>query len=221
MKPRSRFSNPSLSTPEGIVALGGPIDASELLDSYRYGVFPWPIEGLPLTWFCPPLRGILEFKNLHFSRSFERFQRKTSLSVTFDTAFQEVIQLCATTIRAQEEEASSWITPELLAAYIELHKLGHAHSVEVWDSEHKLVGGLYGVDLYGVFSAESMFRLTPNASKLALHALVEQLKKTGTTWIDVQALNPFTESLGAHEIPRSKYLDRLAHTPHMKRWPSN
>jgi len=190
------------------VAIGGDLRPVNVLEAYRRGIFPWPIdEGLPLVWFCPQERAILEFARLHVSRSLARERRRTGLSFTIDRAFREVISLCARTPRVGE--AGTWITAEVIRSYTELHAAGHVHSVEAWEGE-LLVGGVYGVDAGGAFAGESMFHLRPNASKLALLFLIEHLSARGLEWMDIQMLTPHMERLGARLISRERFLERLA-----------
>src|SRR5947199_3571681 len=181
------FPDPRNATPEGVVAFGGSPEPDLLVEAYSNGIFPWPVEGYPLLWFSPPERGILEFDRLHVPRSLARERRRTRLRFTIDRAFERVIASCASVERAHE--AGTWITPEMIRGYTELHRRGRAHSVEAWDGEN-LVGGLYGVDAGGAFAGESMFRLQSNASKLALLFLIEHLKARGLDWLDTQMLTP-------------------------------
>jgi len=204
--PVIQFPKPEEATPEGLIAVGGDLHPETLIQAYSQGIFPWPIEGLPLTWFCPWERGILFFRDLHISRSLQKALSKGEFEITFDSDFHAVITHCANTPR--KGEPGTWITPELVSAYTELHDLGLAHSVEVW-KEGKLVGGLYGVAVQGVFSAESKFHLVPNASKIALVALVQKLRDAGLEWMDVQVLNPHIKTLGAKEIPQKEFLKLL------------
>jgi len=202
-----RFPDPREATPEGIVAAGGRPDPEFLVEAYANGIFPWPVEGYPLLWFSPPERAILEFDRLHVSRSLARERRRTRLRFTIDRAFERVIHACAAVERTHEE--GTWITPAMLRGYTELHRLGHAHSVEAWDGE-RLVGGVYGVDAGGAFAGESMFYLQPNASKLALLFLIEHLKARSLEWLDIQVLTPHMTALGARLVPREEFLSLLA-----------
>ena len=206
------FEDPASSS-DGIVALGGPLTTTNLLRAYCNGIFPWPINEHILPWCCPEERGILEFKDLHISRSFARARRKTTFAFTIDQSFLQVITSCALVER--KFESGTWITPQMIAAYNELHKAGHAHSVEVWEAT-ELVGGVYGVDGCGSFSGESMFALRPNASKLALLYLIEHLKSRGLDWLDIQTLTPHMEAMGAKAINRAEFLERLALTQKQK-----
>ena len=204
-----RFPDPRHASPEGIVGLGGNLQVDMLMAAYRQGIFPWPIEGLPLTWFCPAERAVLDFAALHVSRSLARARRRAGLRFTVDAAFQAVITACARVKRARED--GTWITPRMIRAYCELHARGHAHSVEAWEG-NMLVGGVYGVDVDGAFASESMFHLRPNASKLALLYLIEHLSRRGLDWMDIQVITPHMEAFGASVITRDEFLHRLALT---------
>jgi leucyl/phenylalanyl-tRNA--protein transferase len=194
---------------DDIVAVGGSLDPETLLRAYRHGVFPWPVEGLPLLWFCPRERAVLDFPRLHVSRSLARARRRTTLRFTVDAAFGAVIRACADTPRPDQD--GTWITADIIAAYCRLHELGVAHSIEAWRGE-TLVGGVYGVDVDGAFAAESMFHHETDASKLALLHLIEHLRGRGLDWIDVQVMTPHLERLGASTLPRATFLARLART---------
>lgn len=194
---------------DDIVAVGGPLDPHTLILAYRHGVFPWPVEGLPLLWFCPRERAILDFAALHVGRSLARVRRQATLRFTVDAAFPAVIRACAAAPRPAQE--STWITPALVDAYTRLHELGIAHSVEAWRDE-RLVGGIYGVDVDGAFAAESMFHREPNASKLALLHLVDHLTTRGLDWVDIQVMTPHLGRFGASTVARPVFLDRLART---------
>jgi leucyl/phenylalanyl-tRNA---protein transferase len=193
-----------------IVLFGGELTVENLRTAYRQGIFPWTIDGLPLPWFCPERRAILEFSALHIGRSLRKEQKKGLFTFTIDRAFREVITICADIKRADGH--GTWITTDFIDVYTELHRAGDAHSVEVWDAEGELVGGLYGVDAGGVFCGESMFHLRPNASKLALLFLVEHLASRGAEWFDVQVQTPHLQALGAKEISRQTFLTKLEKT---------
>ncbi|MDQ3805075.1 MAG: leucyl/phenylalanyl-tRNA--protein transferase [Acidobacteriota bacterium] len=203
------FPDPRDATPEGVVAVGGRPEPEFLIEAYRRGIFPWPVEGYPLLWFSPPERAVLEFDRLHVPRSLARERRRTRLCFTLDRAFERVIRACAAAKRAHED--GTWITPAMIRGYTELHRRGRAHSVEAWDGAG-LVGGLYGVDAGGAFAGESMFYLRPNASKLALLFLIEHLRARGLDWLDVQVMTPHVKALGARLVPRDEFLDKLART---------
>jgi leucyl/phenylalanyl-tRNA--protein transferase len=207
--PIRAFPDPRSANAEGVVGIGGDLHPESLLLAYRQGIFPWPVEGLPLLWFCPAERGILEFADLHIPRSLERACRLATLRCTVDVAFAAVIRSCAATPRPGQ--GGTWITPQIIAAYTRLHRLGVAHSVEAWRAQ-RLVGGIYGVDVDGAFAAESMFYHEPNASKLALLHLIDHLRHQGLDWIDIQLLTPHLARLGATAIPRDMFLEKLRRT---------
>jgi len=196
---------------EGIVALGGPLTTTNLLRAYCTGIFPWPIDEHILPWCCPEERGILDINELHIPRRLARTRHQ--FHFTIDRSFPQVITHCATIQR--KHESSTWITRQMIHAYCELHRLGHAHSVEVWEGD-ELVGGLYGVDACGSFSGESMFSLRSNASKLALLFLIEHLKERGLDWIDIQMVTPHLEALGGKTVSREDFLEKLAATQKRK-----
>ena len=193
-----------------VVGLGGELSLDNLRDAYRRGIFPWPMPGYPLLWFCPPQRAILDFANLHVPQRLARLRRRSPLTFTLDRAFPEVIAACRQSPRPGQ--SGTWITPKLLRAYVALHEAGDAHSVEAWDEEGTLVGGAYGVSVDGAFAGESMFYCVPNASKLALLHWIDHLQSHGLDWMDIQMMTPHMEALGATELPRDAYLDRLTTT---------
>ena len=175
--------------------------------AYRQGIFPWPHTGLPLLWFNPDPRAVLDFEELHIPERLARRRKKLSLHFTIDTDFQRVIASCRTAPRPGQE--GTWITPKMIRAFHELHLVGEAHSIEAWDEDNNLVAGLYGVTAGGVFSGESMFHTVSDASKLCVLFLIEHLRERGATWIDIQTMTPHFAMLGAKEISRSAYLARL------------
>ena len=193
-----------------IVSFGTELTTDNLIEAYHLGIFPWHIDGLPLPWYCPERRAILEFSELHIPKSLEKARRKAEFDITIDEDFAGVIESCSSIIRKNEK--GTWITPEFIAAYAELHRLGIAHSVEVWDENRVLVGGLYGVDAGGVFCGESMFHTQPNTSKLALIHIVEYLQKRHASWLDVQVMTPHLAAMGAREISRKEFLRKLRET---------
>ncbi len=204
-----RFPDPRNASPEGIVAIGGSLEPEIVLEAYRRGIFPWPVEGWPLTWFSPAERAVLDFKDLHIPRRLARVSRQARFSFTIDRDFPAVINSCARVRRPGE--TGTWITPAMIQAYVELNRQGHAHSVEAWEGE-RFVGGIYGVDAGGAFAGESMFFFRPNASKLALLHLVEHLRAGGLEWLDAQVMTPHMQTLGARLISRDEFLERLAQT---------
>jgi leucyl/phenylalanyl-tRNA---protein transferase len=192
-----------------ILGFGGDLSLENLVNAYQHGIFPWTIDGLPLPWFCPENRAILEFDDLHIPKSLRKELAKTTFTFTIDKAFEKVIKSCSKIPRTHE--SGTWISQAFIGAYCDLHKFGMAHSVEVWD-ENELVGGLYGVDSGGVFCGESMFHERSNASKFAFLHLIEHLKNRGATWLDIQVMTPHFEILGAKEIPRNDFLAKLEAT---------
>ncbi len=203
--PPSTFAFPPDDSADelGRVAFGGDLEPGTLLAAYRSGLFPMPHDGW-LTWWSPDPRGILPVAALHVSRSLRRSVRR--FEVTIDAAFEDVIDGCA----GRGEDEYDWISPDVLQAYVHLHELGWAHSVEAWDAG-ELAGGLYGVAIGGLFAGESMFHRRRDASKVALVALVEALADADSAdrVIDIQWLTPHLASLGAVEVSRADYLARL------------
>ncbi len=200
--PANWFPDPRAADLDGLVAVGGDLSVPRLVAAYREGIFPWSVN--PLTWWSPDPRGIFELGSLHVSKSLRRALRRGAYQVTFDQAFPRVIEAC----RAAHAEDGTWISPEFLRAYNRLHKHGHAHSVETWIGG-ELVGGVYGVTAGGLFAGESMFHRAADASKVALVALEARLREQGYTLFDIQMVTPVTQQLGAREIPREEYLQRL------------
>lgn len=193
-----------------IIGFGGDLSIENLRNAYRRGIFPWHIDNLPLPWFCPEKRAVLEFSELHVPKSLKKEWRKTDFTFTIDKSFRQIIENCAKSKRNGEK--GTWITRDFIESYCRFHRTGDAHSVEVWDSSENLVGGLYGVDAGSVFCGESMFFKQSNASKFALLFLIEHLKSRGATWLDTQVMTPHFEVLGAKEIARDDFLDKLEAT---------
>jgi leucyl/phenylalanyl-tRNA--protein transferase len=206
--PIVRFPDPRDTGPEGIVAVGGDLHPDSLRLAYRHGIFPWPHDGLPLLWFCPPERAILDFDRLHVGRRLARMGRTSRLTFTVDQAFDDVIAACRKAKRPGQP--GTWITPAMERAYKRLHREGDAHSAEAWNPAGELVGGVYGVDAGGAFGGESMFHREPNASKLALLFLVAHLRARGAEFLDIQMMTPHMAALGAIEVSRNEFLARLA-----------
>jgi len=204
------FPDPSRSDGRGLVAAGGELAPAWLLAAYERGIFPWYDDGLPILWWSPDPRTVIDASSLHVSRSMRRFLRTSALTLSFNGAFTRVMLECAL-----EREGGTWILPEMVEAYTELHTLGHAHSVEVWQGE-ELVGGLYGVQRGALFAAESMFHRVTDASKLALIAAVQSLFAAGIRLFDVQFTTPHLASMGAFEVSRSEYLARLSEAVAMR-----
>jgi leucyl/phenylalanyl-tRNA---protein transferase len=208
LRKRSGHATPSAeeSLPmvnENLVDIGGELNVATLLSGYRAGAFPWTVH--PVTWWSPDPRAVIEFESFHPSRSLLKLLRKDPFMVTTDAAFDEVIRLCA---RCGPQRRTTWITPEFIAAYSDMHREGHAHSLEVWQAG-KLVGGIYGVAIGGYFAGESMFHLVDNASKAALYYLVQHLRARGFTLMDIQMPTRITLQMGASLIPRREFLGRL------------
>ncbi|HEY9593225.1 MAG TPA: leucyl/phenylalanyl-tRNA--protein transferase [Spirochaetia bacterium] len=200
---RFRFPHPSTADEDGLVAVGGDLKPGTLLLAYRNGIFPWTIR--PITWWSPDPRAIIPIGGLHVSRSLARYMRHVPLRISFDTAFPEVMEGCAAPRPGREK---TWISPGFIRAYCELHRLGYAHSAEVWRGE-RLVGGLYGVSIGGLFAGESMFSAEENGSKVALVAMEGRLRASGYVLFDVQMMTPHLRTMGAVEIPRGEYLRRV------------
>ena len=202
----------ALKEPNGLLAAGGDLSEARLLDAYRRGIFPWFSEEDPLLWWSPDPRMVLMVDELRVSRSLRRVLKSGRFRVTLDTAFRDVMAGCA---EPRDDEAGTWITPEMTDAYVRLADLGFAHSVEVW-LDGDLVGGLYGVAIGRMFYGESMFNRATDASKVALVTLVRQLERWGFEMIDCQMATAHLASLGAREIPRTEFvatLQRLAKLP--------
>ena len=200
------FPPPDHAEPDGLLAVGGDLCRERLLLAYRLGIFPWYAEGQPILWWSPDPRLVLDLGEFHLSRRLRQTLRKGGFTVTLDQAFTQVIHSCA--IVPRKGQRGTWITGEMEKAYILLHQMGFANSTESW-FEGQLAGGIYGVSLGRAFFAESMFFLKTDASKVALAALVEQLKKWGFQMFDAQVTSRHLLSLGAKEVPRSVFLRRL------------
>jgi leucyl/phenylalanyl-tRNA--protein transferase len=193
---------------DGLLMIGGDLSPEWLLSAYRRGIFPWPIVDRDfevLAWFSPEPRAVLEFDQLHVPRRLDRRIRSGQFQVTIDRAFSEVVAACAAPRRKSD---GTWITPRLAAAYRQLHELGWAHSIEVWQGQ-SLAGGLYGIAVGGFFSGESMFHRQRDASKAAVVFLVHHLRERGFVLFDVQQSSPHLRQLGAREIDRGELLRRL------------
>ena len=196
----------ALKDPNGLLCAGGDLSPARLLDAYRQGIFPWYSGDEPILWWSPDPRMVLFCDELKVSRSLAKSLRNRNYEVTVDACFDEVISSCA---EPRKGEGGTWLGPEMRKAYAELHRLGHAHSVETWRAG-RLVGGLYGVALGRMFYGESMFSRETDASKVALVALVGELAARGFPLIDCQQNTPLLASLGAREIPRRHFVRRIA-----------
>ena len=188
---------------ENLIDIGGELNVATLLSAYRSGAFPWTVN--PVTWWSPNPRAIIEFENFHAPRSLLKLLRKNPFVVTVNRAFDEVIRQCA---RPAPNRRTTWITPEFISAYGDLHRAGHAHSVELWQGT-SLVGGIYGVALGGYFAGESMFHRVNNASKAALYHLVQHLWAQKFALLDIQMPTRVTLQMGATLVPRREFLQRL------------
>jgi len=240
--PVLRFPDPEDADPSGIVAIGGDLHPTTLLKAYRAGIFPWPMPGLPLTWFSPDPRALLFFDELHVGRRLARTRRRSRLRFTLDAAFDEVIRHCAEVPRPEQPGTR----PEPARATLEPEEAPEDNEGEPFNGEtvaeprtwitpevtraygefhrlghahsceawdgDRLVGGLYGVDADGAFAGESMFYLEPDASKLALLHVIDHLRARGLEWMDIQVMTPHMKAMGAREVPRREYLKLLAET---------
>lgn len=211
------FPNPRQSTPEGLVAVGGNLEMETLTEAYRKGIFPWPQPEMPLLWFSPDPRGIIDFKDFHIPKSLSKFARShPDWQFSFNRAFAQVIHECRTQLRkgpSGKKEAGSWILPEMEMAYGKLFDNGRVLTCECWDGE-ELIGGIYGVLTmtakgFLLFSGESMFHKRSNASKMVLWKLVEHLKAQGHEWMDIQMVTEVTGMMGGKYISREEYLQRI------------
>ena len=200
--PPSRYAEP-----DGLLAVGGDLSPERLLIAYRSGIFPWYSEDTPILWWSPDPRLVLFPKELKVSKSLERVLRKNLFEVTFDKAFRQVIEACATARRRQSN--GTWILPEMTKAYCQLYDMGYAHSVESWYGG-KLVGGLYGVGIGRVFFGESMFTRKTDASKVAFVHVARRLLQCDFELIDCQVTTSHLLSFGAREIPRNDFLGILS-----------
>jgi leucyl/phenylalanyl-tRNA---protein transferase len=205
---RSRYFPPADEADEhGIVSVGGDLRPAVLLDAYEHGIFPWPVldEDLPMLWWSPDPRAVMEYRRFHVSRRLERTVRSGKFTVTSNRDFAGVIRGCAT---ARGRRGSTWLTEELIHGYEALFRLGKAYSIEAWH-EGKLAGGVYGVTIGGLVTGESMFHRVTDASKVALVYLVRHAERQGYRLFDIQQLNAHTQSMGGSEISRREYLRRL------------
>jgi leucyl/phenylalanyl-tRNA--protein transferase len=204
---------------DGLLAVGGDLSPERLLLAYRSGIFPWYDETLPILWHSPDPRCVLRVDRVHVGRTLRRVVSHGTFEVRYDTAFERVIRACQKSPRPGQD--GTWITEEMASAYVVLHRLGYAHSVEAWRGG-ELAGGLYGVSLGHVFFGESMFTREPNASKVALVRLAERVGRWGFPFIDAQVPNPHTVSMGAEEWPRETFVaalrQELAHSTRKGNW---
>ena len=191
------------ATEDGILALGGDLTPERLLLAYKNGIFPWFNEDEPIIWWSPPRRMVVDIKNYKTPKTIRNLMNKNTFQVTYNQSFKEVIQGCKTIER--KGQTGSWLTDEMEIAYLKLHELGYAKSIEVWQNE-ELVGGLYGVDMGNYFCGESMFSRLSNASKIAFVSLINHLKEKKYPLLDCQIHNHYLEQLGAFEITRENFL---------------
>ncbi|MEW6713309.1 MAG: leucyl/phenylalanyl-tRNA--protein transferase, partial [Candidatus Riflebacteria bacterium] len=197
------FPNPELADSDGLLAIGGNLEPETLVAAYTSGVFPWTVR--PITWWSPNPRAVFNIESFRLSSRMERMYRSGRFEFSIDQDFSAVINGCAKSTPGRE---STWISPQFIAAYERLHELGIAHSCEVWKDD-RLAGGVYGVAIGGFFAGESMFYEVSNASNLCLRFLMSQLAQSGFALFDSQVITPHTRKLGAVEISRPEYLERL------------
>jgi leucyl/phenylalanyl-tRNA---protein transferase len=196
----------ALSEPDGLLAAGGDLSPPRLLEAYRRGICPWYSRGQPILWWCPDPRAVLIPQHIKVSRSLAKTIRNRGFETKIDQSFREVLRYCGST---ELRPGGTWLSPEMRAAYLRLHKLGYAHSVETWLND-RLVGGLYGIAIGNVFFGESMFSLERDASKVALKRLCDELVARGFQIIDCQMATPHLMSLGAELIPRLDFIQLLS-----------
>lgn len=195
----------ALTQPNGLLAAGGDLSASRLLEAYRNGIFPWFNPSDPILWWSPDPRMVLFPTEFRLSTSLRKTLKRGDFEVRSNHAFEQVVRACAA---PRKGESGTWIVEEMVAAYCELHRLGHAHSVEVWMAD-ELVGGLYGVAIGKMFYGESMFSRRTDGSKIAFAHMARQLERWGFGMVDCQMYTPHLASLGAREIPRAEFVARL------------
>jgi leucyl/phenylalanyl-tRNA--protein transferase len=205
----TQFPPVSQALSDGLLAAGGDLSPERLLSAYRQGIFPWFNADSPILWWSPDPRMVLIPEQVKLSKSLKRTLKKQPYTVTFDQAFSAVMLACAQPRDdPQEGESGTWIHPDMIHAYTQLHQQGHAHSVECWD-DGRLVGGLYGVAIGRVFFGESMFSIARDSSKIALVTLCQQLQHWGIPLIDCQLYSEHLASMGATEIDRQDFIDTL------------
>lgn len=221
LNPSLQFPSPHLANNDGLLAIGGDLSPERLILAYQNGIFPWYNSSYePILWWSPNPRFVLYPSELKISKSMKQVLKKNTFTVTFDTAFNDVITACretrlnptpthSTNILDNYEEDNTWLNPEMINAYTQLYKKNYAHSVEVWDQNHNLVGGVYGIAVGTVFCGESMFAKQNNASKTGFIVLVKHLNAWGFTLIDCQIESQHLSSLGAKPILRNEFLKHL------------
>lgn len=207
----------ALDEPNGLLAFGADLSPQRLFNAYSQGIFPWFGENEPLLWWSPSPRAIIELDDFICAKSLAKLARKSRYQVTLNKAFADVIEACASIPRhhpnSDDTSTDTWITKDMQQAYVQLHTLGLAHSVEVWD-DNELVGGLYGVGVGKVYCGESMFHRRSNTSKLAMLALVEHMKSHQMAFIDCQLPTEHLASLGAKPLPRTRFIEKLQQNNH-------
>ncbi len=196
----------ALREPDGLLAAGGDLSPARLLAAYRRGIFPWYSRGQPILWWSPDPRTVFLTDRMHVPRRLARFLRTCAWTLKADTAFETVVRACAA---PRANQRGTWLDPDMRKAYLRLHELGHAHSVEAWDGD-ALVGGVYGVSIGRMFFGESMFSAADNGSKVALLALGRALHEAGYPLLDAQVASPHLFTLGATEIARADFTARVA-----------
>lgn len=207
------FPNPTLAEQDGLLALGGDLKPDRLLLAYRNGIFPWYSKGEPILWWSPDPRFVLFPSKLHVSKSIRPILNNPPFTLTFDRAFEQVIRQCKAVPRPGQE--GTWITEEMQAAYCDMHQLGWAHSVEVWEGD-QLVGGVYGISMGQAFCGESMFAKVSDASKFGFIKFVRWLESRNFSMVDCQVYTDHLSRFGAEEIPRSDFLKLLDEALQMK-----
>jgi len=200
------FPNPINTSPEGILAYGGLLSSTRVMNAYRTGIFPWYNEEDPILWWCPNPRFVLEVNDLHISKNLKKTIKKNIFQIKYDTSFVQVMIECANAPRPDQD--GTWIHPDMIETYSQLHRDGFAHSFEAW-LDGELVGGGYGVIVGDIFCGESMFSKLSGASKVAFVHLVNRLKDNGFSLIDSQIHTQYLESFGAKHISRDAYLDKV------------
>ena len=203
---RIEFPHPELADEDGLLAIGGDLSPERLIEAYQNGIFPWYSEGQPILWFSPDPRMVLYPKNFKRSKSLKRVLRSGRFELRIDTNFEAVIRACSDTPRPGQD--GTWIIEDMIQAYLELHRLGIAHSFETYRDDN-LVGGLYGLSLGGAYFGESMFHHCPDASKFAFANLVSFAQQNDFHFIDAQTPTDHLTSLGAEELNRNKFLQQL------------
>lgn len=208
----------ALAEPDGLLAMGGDLSPTRFLNAYRGGIFPWFSDGEPILWWSPSTRAVFRTDGVHLSSRLRRRLRNSGWTVRADSAFAEVVAGCAAPRAGQ---SGTWITADMQAAYLALHALGHAHSIEVFDHHGRLVGGLFGLSFGHLFCGDSMYSVESGASSLALAMLAQRLRAWGWPLVDAQVPNPHTRQLGVQAWPRNAYLDAVAQLRDLPAEPGN